>query len=588
MKRFLHLLFGLYSALAILQVPAHVVSTQYENVSIGIAKAQIPVQHGIVASSGQEFDAANTVFLVFDIGQSNSIGRATSQRIIQLTADKEAPNGIKIFYKPDYTSTDNGVFQVLQEGSLNTREPDQAAISFSGAYGMLAARLKRLTPDNYVYVVAAGDGGTAIKQNLTSPDWAPASSGECFQRATEYYYSQAYADVQSENPGKTIIPIICWHQGESDAADNTATTEYATNFAAFVTALRASHSSLADAMLIITKLYYQISANETTINNVFQTYADANSSLVKIVDISDQPRKQDLTVAEQGGIAGANGDDEHTSYLGQAAKADRSYTHVKTRYAPNVDDSEIQSFTFNVGTISSTGFWLPFDRSTVTIGTNSTITGVTNSLSTGTFSTITASPKFKLAERHGSLATLASTTPRIACTAAIGNTLIDGSFSWSAFVKPRDGNPSAANTLWYDIANVSSVNNSRAYVLITTTGKVQAAIAISGTLVTATTASAVWADGNVLDEKHIAVVWPQGGTIQIYVDGVLQSLDATENGNISALTLSNYNNTLFPTNLFCRQTGSSTFDNYFIGTVRHMTCQPVAYSTTDIANLMTN
>jgi hypothetical protein len=532
-------------------------------------------------------DLNNTLFLILDIGQSNSIGRATSQRIIQLTEEKEAPDEVFVYYKPDYTAADTGEFQVLQEGSLNTREPDQAAISFSGAYGMLAARIKRVSP-NIVYIVAMGDGGTALEQNLTSPDWDPDSSGECFQRATSYYYSVAYTKVQTDNPGKTIIPIICWHQGESDALDNTATANYAVNFAAFVTALRASHASLANAMLIITKLYYLLSANETTINNVFQAYADANSNLVKIVDISDMPRKIDLTVGEKGGIAGANGDDEHTSYLGQRAKADRAYTYIKARYAPSTNDAEITGYNFDVSTISPDGIWLPFSRDYVTIGTNSTITAVQNLLNGGACNGITGSPKFKTGRRRGSIATLASTTPRLSFPQPITQNIINGSFSVSFFLKPRDGQPASANYIVHDIANVSSPNNSRFGIFLKTDGKLEAFIAIGGTVVTADTADVIFANSNIQLEKHIVVVFPSGGTIQIYVDGVLQALDVANNGDISALTLANYANTLFDLNVFARRSGSSTFDLHNFGNVRHFTMQPVVYSGANIANLRTN
>jgi hypothetical protein len=530
----------------------------------------------------------NTVFLIFDIWQSNSVGRATSQRLIQLTEEKEVPDGVKIFFKPDYAVTDNGAFETIQEGSTNTREPDQAAVSYSGSYGMLAARLKRLTPDNTVYVCMMGDGGTALKQNLTSPDWAPTSSGECFQIATEYYYAQAYADVQTAEPGKTIIPIIMLHGGETDATDNTATSEFAVNFPVLITALRASHASLTNALLIITKIYYLLTANETTINAVFQAYADANSSLVKIVDISDINRKVDLTVPEQGGVATAGADDEHTSYLGQRAKADRAYTHIKAKYAPGVDDSEYEDYVFDVSTISPNGIWLPFSRDNVTIGTNSTITGVINKLDTGVFSSITGSPKFKTGRRRGCISHLASSTNRINTSAAIGTTLINGSFSFSFFIKPRDGRPAANQYILHDIQNTGAANNSRVAFLLETTGKIQAFIAISGTAVTGQTANAIFTDSNQTEEKHIAVTFTNGGLIRIYVDGVLQTLDATNSGNIAALDLTAYLNDTNAFTVNARKTGAGTWDSNYIGGMRHLTCQPVVYSLADISNLMRN
>jgi hypothetical protein len=544
------------------------------------------VRPNVLSGSSGGFDSNNTVFVVSDWGQSNSIGRGTAQRIIQLTTDKETPDGVKIYFKTDYTTADNGVFEPLQEGG-NTREPD-GSTGFSGAYGVLAARLKQLTPNNTVYIIAAGDGGTPLTNLLTSPDWNENSVAECFQIFTQRYYNVAYAKIVAENPGKTIVPIMLWHQGENDAADATATAQYAARFATFVPALRASHASLADALLIITKLHYNIDANEAAINAAFQAYADANSDLVKIIDISDINRKVDLTVGEKGGVATAGADDQHTSYLGQIAKANRAYTFIKARYAPNSDDSEIVTNAFDVSTISPVGIWLPLSRNYVTLGTDNTITGIQNLLSTGTFSTFTGPVKFKLAKRKGSITTLASTTPRIIGAGATGSTLIDGSFSVSFFLKPRDGQPAATNTIIHDIQNTASANLSRFGILHIAGGFINTFIAVNGTIVQAQTASAVFTDGGQSEEKHITLTYTNGGIVRIYVNGVLQTLDVLFPGDLSTIDLTAYVNATNPITLFATKTGAASFSTPYIGGIRQITFQSVVYSTNDIANLMLN
>jgi hypothetical protein len=254
---------------------------------------------------------------------------------VNILGEASSPTDVNVYYKPDYTTADNGAFQQLVEGSANTREPDNATTGTSGAYGMVGNRIAALSP-NPVYVIAAGDGGTALKQGLTTPDWYQLSSGGCYDVAVNRYFKVAYPKIVAANPGKTIRVAICWHQGESDAGDNTATSQYATNFAALITALRASHPSLQSAPLIITKLYFNISANEATINSAFQAYADSNPSTTFIVDISAYPRKQDLTTAQKGGIATAGSDDQHTSYLGMQAKAVQIFNHIKNYYFPTI------------------------------------------------------------------------------------------------------------------------------------------------------------------------------------------------------------------------------------------------------------
>lgn len=549
--------------------------------------------HSLIQQNPQ-IDLENTVFVIKAPGQSNAIGRATASRVYQLTKYREIPDDVKIYYKPDYTSADNGAFFTVQQGTTLTREPDQAAIAFTGDYVMLAENLKRVSP-NTVYIIPEGDGGTALKQNLTTPDWYEGSTGECFQIFTEYYYSVAYSKIVAENPGKTIITVILWHQGESDAADATATSQYSTNFSGagrFIESLRASHSSLSNALLIITKLYYNVDANEATINAFFQSYADANSGLVKIVDISDQRRKQDLSTWEKGGIATAGADDQHTAYTGQITKAEREYAHIKSRYFPLIDDSDMSSYTaFDPSSLGTTGFRLQLTGGKVDTTDYSVITAIDNDFSIGSFSTITNSPRWKAIGRSGGMSFLVSSNARVRTSAAVGSSLIDGSFSFAGWIKPRDGQTASDQYIFHDIQTTVTPNNSRCGFYIQSTGKVVAFIGVGGTTISALTNSVIFQDGVQLKEKHIAVTFTQGGLIRIYIDGVLQTLDAVSNGNIAALTLSNYVNATNPFTIGARLvTQPSTFDLPFTGTIRGdlIWHTGVVYSQTDIDNLMLN
>lgn len=554
----------------------------------------IPVS--LVVMSGRssqlppDIDLDNSIFVVFAAGQSNCVGRATSQRMIQLTENMETPSGVRYFFKNNYTSTDNGSFVAPFEGSDHTKEPDQASVGYFGSYIQLAARLKRVSP-NPVYVVMMGDGGTALKQNLTSPDWYEGSSGECFQIATQYFYSAAYPKIEAEQPGKTIIPIIDWHQGETDAGDADGIIGYATRFSGagrFVDSLRASHSSLEDAFMIITKLYFQLTAGEDTINEFFETYA-ASQDNVGIVDISDINRKVDLTTDEKGGISTSGSDDGHTSYLGQIAKADRAYALIKARFFPSVDDSEhLTNTAFDPSTISSSGVRLQFSRGKVTIGTNSSITEVANDFSIGTFNSVSGTPKFKRDGKKGRIEFLNSFSGRVLSSAAIGTSLFGNAtgFSVSFFMKPRHGQPSDNSMIFHDVRDTSNSNLSRVYCLLRTTGVINVVIAIGGTAVTVDTDSAIFTSGAQQKEKHIALTFANGGDLKIYVDKSL-----VKTASISSVNLANYVNNSNAFVIGAQRTGAGSFSStaYYKGSLREFIIHTgVVYTQTDIDNLYLN
>src|SRR6478609_6793617 len=334
------------------------------------------------------------VFVIFTIGQSNAVSRAEADRLLQLTTYPDAPSGIKIYYKPaPYSSSPNGGFYPLYIRGPYTKEPDQSGTSFGfGAYNILASNIKKVTSST-VYIVMMGDGGTALQQNLTNPDWDPTSVGECFQTAMEWYYQAAYPVIVAENPGKIIIPIIDWYQGETDAADATATANYSSNLNALITAIRASHSSLASAQLYISTLNYNQSAGETTINNVFYSYQSAHPSNTVVIDMSAQKRKSDLTTGEKGGITPTYSDDIHISYLGQIYRGVQMYADMKQKYFSSLDDSDITNNTgFDPSTLVSTGVRLQFNSSNATYTSKYELTGLTNNLSTGSFTSFNGSP----------------------------------------------------------------------------------------------------------------------------------------------------------------------------------------------------
>ncbi len=358
----------------------------------------------IVQSQASVILSLETDFIpvIFDIGQSNSIGRAESDRLA-LTSYSKTPNNVKIYYKTAYGATDNGSFVDI-DASTNTKEPDAAGSQRTfGAYLPLATKLRDYLART-VYVVAAGDGGTALSTGITSQTWNPTTVGSCFDRATLQYFNVAMTKLAAANPGKRIVIFINWHQGESDAGDAGATAAYATKLNTFFIALRASNVLLNNAYLVITKIWFTKSGNEALINNAITGYTTTHSEYVNCISISDLPQKDELTVPQIGGYTATTLDDNHQSYLAQIGKGERIFAKIVdklnlTLRVPTNTVIPTIAGTAKVGNIltGSTGTWL---------GSGFTYTyqwkraGVNVSSATGTTFTLTSSDYNKVIFIH--------------------------------------------------------------------------------------------------------------------------------------------------------------------------------------------
>lgn len=543
--------------------------------------------------------ASDFVFVILDMGQSNAIGRAEADRLA-LTTYPERPSNIYIYYKSDYTVA-AGSFNNMQAGT-NTFEPDLSASFrlFSGSI-IEAQRLRDLT-GNRCYVIPAGDGGTALEQNLTSPDWSPLSAAECFVIFLDRFFEQAMPSIIATHPGKTIAVLINWSQGETDASDGTATANYATNFAAFYTAVRArtAYSAyLTAAPWCVPLLNYMQTAGETTINSVFTAFAAAHSSNFFTFDLSAYPRKVDLSVAQKGGYTPTASDDEHQSYIGQIAKGELFAIQAKTFYgiggsfpAEITDNTE-----FNPSTISASGVRLQFSRSKVTIDADNKITAAANGLSAGDFTmaAVTDFPRFKIDRMRGAISFVPlATVQRLESNNLIGTSLFAGSWSMGVWLKPRTGTAGAIRMLVHDIKVIASPNDSRILMALETDGRIYGAIGISGTIVQFKEATATFpnAGGNTITEwTHVAIVANNTThQVSIYVNGVARTMDAnpTFNGDITALNLSNYVNVTNKLQIGARRQAASNYDQIYYGMMSELTIQPVIYSVADIQNLMLN
>lgn len=528
--------------------------------------------------------------------QSNGIGRGEADRYNQLTPWPTIPQKVKIYYKPDYTATDNGTWNDLIVGTILTVEPDLSSFRVFGGYVTAAIKLAAIL-NRDVYIIPCGDGGTIMNNGGAFRSWHPSISNECYEVAHTRYLSPALTKLRTDFPGRQIVIFRTAHEGETDAGQGRSQAQFFADIGTYETSARAFTGILANAPFVVTKISYMRDAAEDTINAAWQQFADADTKRIKIVDISDLDRKVDLSTAEKGGFSPSTGaDDEHQSYLAQIEKGFRIAEAIRAFYGWQ-DVSLIPATTntaFDPSTINAGHVRLQCTSAKVTLVTDTyRISAATNDLSTGTFSSVTGVICYKHDGGKGwlgfPLLNGASTNlSRLQTSAAVGTTLFAHSFSFSAWVRPRDGHPPIIYTLYQDVQNTGALNNSRTYALILTTGHINVVLAIGGTAVQATTLNPVFDDNAVQRPYHIAITFTSGNLIRIYVDGVLQSLDPAFPGDISGLTMANYVNATNVLTIGANRTGASTYNNHFYGHMREVTIQPVVYSVSDIQNLMLN
>lgn len=582
---------------------------------IGTADSQnFANQSSALNSFPNRTSLANTLFVQLVIGQSNHAeGRAEVSRLA-LTTYSERPSGVTVFQKTDTSAAANGDFEAVMSG-INTKEPDQSgSVRVFGAPQILAQKLFEIT-GNRPFIIGCGDGGTSLQINLNNPDWDPSSSAENFEIALTRYFDVAFATILGNNPTKTVKVIIEWAHGESDALDATATSNYAANFAAFYTAVRAHGtyaSYLTDAMWIIPTINYLQSANETTINNAFIAHAaGAGSGKVYVVDMSGQLRKVDLSTPQKGGFTPTTGsDDEHLSYLAQIYLGEQSYSLVRTHYGISTTHpvEKTTNTEFNVASLSSSGVWLPFSRNEVTIGSDNSISAANNTLTGSDFTAVstTDTPRFKVDKSRGAVEVTGLTTvARFETASPVGTSLFSDSFSVAFYCKPRSPISGTVQTVIHDTQDAPQTNDSRLLVGIVD-GKVYGYIALdpAGAPASAavqfktanviTSGSTDWAGAggeDVHDWVHIAVTFTNGDFVRVYVNGVLVANDSSPTflGDISSLPLGDYVNNTNKLLIGANRSGASTYNSGYFGMLRELVILPgVILNTTDIANLMLN
>lgn len=285
-------------------------------------------------NTNQATDVTNyflTVYIGLGLGQSNDEGQAEVQRMLILSPyTTRTPEGCFVYPKLTRTVTDDGTWQALNAGT-NNRGPDIIGSMSSDSFGdetPMMVETHRITGGICLWIKTSR-GGSRLEPDGAALDWA-VSTNELYLQATQYWWTVAKNKFLTAFPATILKPHINWHQGENDAIDATSRTNYPANILTFFTALRAYDPLLATAPLFITLLHFWDDANEAVINAALTGYAatDVNSYLI---NISDTPRKMDLTVPQKGGIVATTngGDDNHTSWMGQIAKSARKISKLR-------------------------------------------------------------------------------------------------------------------------------------------------------------------------------------------------------------------------------------------------------------------
>lgn len=174
---------------------------------------------------------------------------------------------------------------------------------------------------------------------------------------------------------------------------------------------------------------------------------------------------------------------------------------------------------------------------------------------------------------------------RIQSNTNIPNLFFDVSFSVCFKIKPDDGNPAATQMILWNNSTTSTALTDGFQIQLTTDGKIFARYGEAGTIRTAITNTAIFANG-ATTETHIAVTLTDGDLIRIYVNGVLQTLDAVNNGSLSGITMASFSSAN-PVYLGQRN-NLGTFDLSYTGTLREFILQTGVWDATAIANRALN
>ena len=334
-----------------------------ENPTAGLKAGLTPNHHkkqGLDYRSGPNTSlldtiGSNDVYLIFMIGQSNSVGWASASRLANtkynyrgiskgypaVRTSQESytrtPPNVKIYYKPvNYPSplseyiADNGEWQAYVAGVNSATAPDNFGAELS-----LAQNISDLRPNAKVYIVKAGVGNTVLAPNsvMKPGNW----SNTLDTIATKYYLDRAMRDLKKELPDARIIfPGVFWWQGEGDSEKLTR-EQYMRYFMDNLKSdidkhIHSKYPEFGEYPWVVTQLKYRLTSGEDSINlgyrNLSEKYGD-----IKLASAIGYPRRQELTADEFGAVSITVADDKHSSYIAQLAVGEQYFNIIRRQFS---------------------------------------------------------------------------------------------------------------------------------------------------------------------------------------------------------------------------------------------------------------
>jgi hypothetical protein len=146
------------------------------------------------------FRTENTIYLHIYLGDSNCTGAGGKNNLLsaQFLGDKDC----KIFYKPDRTLVDNGVWQNFN-ALANSNRAYEVSINQCAMEVFLADKLATYQPGKHG-IIKYGLGGSEVWQTATAgEDWAKGSN-ELYNEFVNYVYLPAITKITASG----FVPIV--------------------------------------------------------------------------------------------------------------------------------------------------------------------------------------------------------------------------------------------------------------------------------------------------------------------------------------------------------------------------------------------
>lgn len=534
--------------------------------------------------------------VIFDNFQSNAIGRAEAERYLQLTKWPFDPSGIWTYYKTDRTIADNGSWQRLQVGSPQTTEPQFSGIfTHFGGYVTAAIQLSVIL-DRDVFMIPVAEGGTTLTPNTTFRDHYPETVNELFKENTQYYFRVAIDKLRAAYPGREIVVFEFMHGGETNAAINTTKGDFYSALVTYHRALDSFDPLFKRAPHIITKIRYMLTPGEDVINEAIEEFA-RNYPDTYLVDISDLPRKNELTVDELGGITGSSADDEHLSYLGQIEKGIRGAELARQwlEWPETETDEILENTEFDSTSISNLVVHLPMDFNRSNFGDYRRVTSFDETVNANTWATSGTNPvQLKVDKRKGFAQFDQQFVNTIRPPAAVGGTWFNASFSVFFWVKPRDGQFTATQRILWDANNLNQTTaSSRVSILINTAGKLIGLYESNNIAVQGVSNDVIFTDNTQDQPLAVAFVFDASSAMKIYTarkgqTPTLQAMDAGSPGTLTGVVnMALYTNATLRTVIGAlEQTSANNYSERFRGLLREFHIYKTVLTVDDITNLM--